>query len=194
MIVSLAYLAALISGAGDSLPSVCDTIKGTEPELISPAQLSEALAALPVQKDEFETTSDFVARQGKVLTKLPNPWVIYIKPDPSGMKYDADKQVMNFTAAMFANYGAVDTSMMRIGLSQFAYSSIIIEGRERRDGTYSAVNGFGAQFDVIKETRDLHVLAILPREDCGLEPLFCRGGDVLAHLQIAPDLARKMKD
>lgn len=164
---SLSATAAIANvGVGLSEPAAvgkCQTYVGQK---VSPQPFS-VLATLTsgagVQKDEFETTAAFEARQAKAMASIPSTFIVRSIANHEYLRYDADTGLLHIRAYFFDNlntsYNKVfgDSGTLPDGskiYGRFDSIGIVVNEEERIVDRYTGSNVYGATVEVAKKQRD----------------------------------------
>ena len=142
--------------------------------------VNSLVSAATVQKDEFETTTAFAARQTAAATRLPPTIVVRSIANHKYLQDDADAGRLNVSAYFFRNLNTnyvsvfgghgVSTDGRVIYGTTYDNIDIVIAETERTTGRYNGSNAYGASVEVIKIQRDTY--AIWDRKARSQEPLF----------------------
>jgi hypothetical protein len=139
----------------------CSMTKGQQVKSITTTeQLTELFSELPLKKDEFEATSDFLERRDKLLGNAKTKGlVIKTVKDSNSIRYDADNSRFYFSEYFFSNGSFIFAGEALRGSDKFDkvffdyddFEYKVLLSQDQSLGTYSGENRMGAKFSINKE-------------------------------------------
>jgi hypothetical protein len=172
---SLVVLALAIAGQANA--QSCDSALNTQ---IAPMTFADAASAIQgggsLVKDEFETTSQYEARLAEARQAMPTTMWVTIPINPTYVSYNADRAAFEIKSYALKNeqidWRHILAGSPRLGLISPGSSNIDVQAGSAYavTGTYTATNGFGAQWEV--DRVDMTVEAIFDRAGSYLESVF----------------------
>ena len=172
-------------------------------QMVQPRSFADAVApfARLTPRSEFETTTQFEARQTQALGGAIGPLIIEKAPESRDyFRYDADAQVLRIAPYAFNNvtfpaWHAFYSLRMdqQFGVSTGNNIDVVIFTDDRTTGSYRGQNGFGANTTVQQVTRSMQAIFERgPDPRRGRETLFPGEGDI-GQLSMTPEEARLLK-
>jgi hypothetical protein len=146
-------------------PKMCSSYVG---QVVQPGSFDSAIARFSslTPKSEFETISQFQARQAQALSGLGGPLIIEKAPEDQKLfEYDADAQALRISPFAFSNaffpaweaiYSAGLSGSINVNVRDNVYA--VTSHDERVTGSYEASNSFGAKANVASITRSVKVI------------------------------------
>lgn len=167
---------AYAQGAPVPHSTICPGMPDPIPAAALAAKVKRSAVA-SATKDEFETSAQFQNRLTQMVEReFPSSLISVAVPVPSyKISYDADRGRLAFEF-MRSDYGV---SRSNLAVTEVDRSS-------RIDGYYEAQNSYGASVEVEKRTDSEVVIA--------WDGLTSSVSGTKAHLQVAADVARSLKD
>jgi hypothetical protein len=196
--VLAAFLLVQMAWAQDS----CKSYVGQRISPVSIETLIAAVSKIHSMKDEFESTSEFEAKQAETQKGMPQSYIVAgPSPDPKFLDYDADAQELKIKTYALKNMGVFYDVAFGYGTPFFqkvkfstTYNKAVgISNVSSKVGSYSASNAFGAATRV--NVVDQKVKAIFDREAAFGEKFFLDEGPdaVVGKMAIGPAEAKQLK-
>ena len=214
-LVAVAIFVAHSEGAG-APPQLCSPYLGQRITVKSFDEVSAIYSKIP-PKDEFETTEQYRRKTEAITSNNAGVFIVSKKiEDLKYVPYDADRGALMVQAFAFNNIGfdvqgALYYAKLPTGINNIY---VVISEEDKRVGTYTGQNSFGAKTQITKTTRTTKAIFQSSAEyypvkrvykigdhdvtgiDHKLETLFLNIDKdyVLGKIQLPPDKAKNLRN
>lgn len=197
-----AIVAVVLAGQAQA-QDVCPAYVG---QTVAPVSIDTVIAAVskvPGVKGEFETTTQFEARQAAATGGAMGRIVVAKAPDRKYFEYDADVGKLRVKSYAFDNinvdyddvFGYGTKLYEKVKYSHLSYNlDVVMCEIEVSTGSYIGSNAFGAKARVIKKTRTTKV--IFDQDASSFDESLFPSADknaVIGELALSPAEARRLK-
>lgn len=199
----LIFIALLIPNIALAQENSCSSLTNQTVTTSSFSEVASYFLELPI-KDEFETTAAFNARRLEIFNQIPDEFIILKVPeDLDKFEYDADIETLKISRFAFDNsnfraWNAVYASGLygQFEVETTGNIQVVISQVDVVDAPYTATNGFGAQFEVLRINRSTNAIFDRPADHFLQDSLFPSADEspwIVGSLLVSPDKARSLK-
>ncbi len=158
----LAIIFCLALGTESSFAAgQCPVKAGDKVSLLPPVEAYNLFAKHDLERDEFETTSEYHERLRKISDSPEFQKVLFVSrafetgsefSDEPFIIYNPDREMFKINVYAWSNSGFLTEKVSKLlyGQNEIASHDVLLESVETPFGSYKASNSYGASVDVIK--------------------------------------------